>query len=133
MNDTRLRQAVSGTGLVVSLSPPWAAILAVPMLLVLALAIGVYAYAQVGLNTVGTLPANIVGYSLGMTALAVAVQLDARAVVLELQRSGAAVAGDDRRVVIGMHVGHALRRVVVVEELHRQLAQRPVGMEILLL
>jgi cell division protein FtsW (lipid II flippase) len=44
-------------------------------LLLLALGIGVYAYAQVGLNTVGSMPGNIVGYGLGMTALAVGVHV----------------------------------------------------------
>lgn len=44
-------------------------------LLVVALGVGVYAYAQVGLNTVGSLPANIVGYSAGMAALAVVVHV----------------------------------------------------------
>ena len=44
-------------------------------LLVLALALGVYAYAQVGLATTGSVPGNIVGYSLGMTALAIGVHV----------------------------------------------------------
>lgn len=39
-------------------------------LLVLALGLGVFAYAQVGLNTQGAVPANIIGYSVGMTVLA---------------------------------------------------------------
>jgi cell division protein FtsW (lipid II flippase) len=44
-------------------------------LLVLALGMGVYAYAQVGLATTGSLPANIIGYSAGMAGLAFAVHI----------------------------------------------------------
>lgn len=44
-------------------------------LLVLALAIGVGAYALVGLATAGTLPADIYGYSVGLVALAVGLHL----------------------------------------------------------
>jgi cell division protein FtsW (lipid II flippase) len=44
-------------------------------LLVLALGLGVVAYAQVGLNTQGTVPANMVGYSVGMVLLAAALHL----------------------------------------------------------
>jgi hypothetical protein len=39
-------------------------------LLVPALGLGIYAYAQVGLNTQGSLPVNMIGYSVGMTVLA---------------------------------------------------------------
>lgn len=39
-------------------------------LLVIALGLGIYAYAQVGLNTEGVVPANMVGYSIGMVVLA---------------------------------------------------------------
>ncbi len=39
-------------------------------LLLVALFLGVFAYAQVGLATTGSLPGNIVGYGLGMAALA---------------------------------------------------------------
>ena len=44
-------------------------------LLALALALAVGAYALVGLNVTGALPANIAGYGAGMTALAVALHL----------------------------------------------------------
>lgn len=44
-------------------------------LLVVALGLGIYGYALVGLNTVGTLPANIVGYGVGMAVLAIAVHV----------------------------------------------------------
>src|SRR3712207_9335742 len=44
-------------------------------LLVLALALGVGAYALVGLNVTGVLPANIVRYGAGMAVLAVVVHL----------------------------------------------------------
>src|SRR5215210_2800910 len=44
-------------------------------LLVLALALGVGAYALVGLNVTGELPGNIVRYGAGMTVLAVVMHL----------------------------------------------------------
>lgn len=44
-------------------------------LLLVGLGLGVYAYAQVGLATVGTLPANMVGYSVGMALLGLGVHL----------------------------------------------------------
>jgi len=44
-------------------------------LLVLALAIGIGAYALVGLNTRGRVPADIVGYSLGIAVIAFGLHL----------------------------------------------------------
>lgn len=44
-------------------------------LLVVALAIGLYAYAQVGFATVGTLPPSFLGYSIGMAVVGLAVHL----------------------------------------------------------
>src|SRR5659263_611000 len=44
-------------------------------LLVLALAIGVAAYALVGIGATGAVPANVLGYGLGMTVIALAMHL----------------------------------------------------------